>query len=210
MWLLKSWFESGLVLGCLSLCLYVMLSCVVRGLCDELITRPKVSYHVSNKIRENSKRIPWPHLLWSATVEKLWRWEEERNSSGSYPVPGFCFRGTEISNSVTDCLLFQQSQGGTHRNLIYLVSCYNRQLQMSYQVNHSFINNSVLFVLYGTWQPNNWHDRFKREVDFLSYTAFFGKGWQKQKTSLASVKILITEIMLLWTITYVKRGYRFM
>jgi hypothetical protein len=30
------------------LCLYVVLSCVVRGLCDGLITRPEESYRVSN------------------------------------------------------------------------------------------------------------------------------------------------------------------
>jgi 3-polyprenyl-4-hydroxybenzoate decarboxylase len=29
------------------LCLYVMLSCVDRGLCDGLITRPEESYHAS-------------------------------------------------------------------------------------------------------------------------------------------------------------------
>jgi hypothetical protein len=29
------------------LCLYVVLSCVGRGLCDGLITRPEVSYRVS-------------------------------------------------------------------------------------------------------------------------------------------------------------------
>jgi hypothetical protein len=30
------------------LCLYVVLSCVGRGLCDGLITRPEESYRVSN------------------------------------------------------------------------------------------------------------------------------------------------------------------
>jgi hypothetical protein len=29
-------------------CLYVVLSCVGRGLCDERITRPEESYHASN------------------------------------------------------------------------------------------------------------------------------------------------------------------
>jgi hypothetical protein len=33
--------------GCLYLCLYVVLSCVGRGLCDGLITRPEESYRVS-------------------------------------------------------------------------------------------------------------------------------------------------------------------
>jgi hypothetical protein len=37
------------------LCLYVVLSCIGRGLCDELITRPKVSCPVSNKIQKPKK-----------------------------------------------------------------------------------------------------------------------------------------------------------
>jgi hypothetical protein len=36
-------------------CFYVVLSCVRRGLCDELITRPKESYPVHNDIRKPSK-----------------------------------------------------------------------------------------------------------------------------------------------------------
>jgi hypothetical protein len=32
------------------LCLYVVLSCVGRGLCDGLITRPDESYRVSNSV----------------------------------------------------------------------------------------------------------------------------------------------------------------
>jgi hypothetical protein len=32
------------------LCLYVVLSCAGRGLCDELITRPEESYRVSNSV----------------------------------------------------------------------------------------------------------------------------------------------------------------
>jgi hypothetical protein len=36
----------------LSLCFCVVLSCVGRGLCDGLITRPKESYRVSYKFAE--------------------------------------------------------------------------------------------------------------------------------------------------------------
>jgi hypothetical protein len=32
------------------LCLYVVLSCIGRGLCDGLITRPEESYRVSNSV----------------------------------------------------------------------------------------------------------------------------------------------------------------
>jgi hypothetical protein len=42
--------EPGHMYVCL-LCLYVVLSCVGRGLCDGLITRPTESYHVSFALR---------------------------------------------------------------------------------------------------------------------------------------------------------------
>jgi hypothetical protein len=48
-------FESHSGHGCLSLCLYVVLSCVGRGLYDKLITHPKESYHVSIKIKKPKK-----------------------------------------------------------------------------------------------------------------------------------------------------------
>jgi hypothetical protein len=32
------------------LCLYVVLSCTGRGLCDGLLTRQEESYHVSNSV----------------------------------------------------------------------------------------------------------------------------------------------------------------
>jgi hypothetical protein len=70
-WLLGCWdrgFESRSEHGCLSLCLYAVF-CVGGGLCDELITRPKESYHVSNKIRETSKMRPWRDPGWSAVGE---------------------------------------------------------------------------------------------------------------------------------------------
>jgi hypothetical protein len=40
------------------LCVYVVLSCIGRGLCDGLITRPEESYRVSNCVcdQENPKR----------------------------------------------------------------------------------------------------------------------------------------------------------
>jgi hypothetical protein len=41
-------FYSRSRYGCL-LRLYVVLSCVGRGICDELITHPKESYHGSSK-----------------------------------------------------------------------------------------------------------------------------------------------------------------
>jgi hypothetical protein len=40
---------------CLSLSLYVVLSCVSRGLRDELITHPKESYLMSSKIKAPKK-----------------------------------------------------------------------------------------------------------------------------------------------------------
>jgi hypothetical protein len=44
--------------GCLSLCLYVVLSFVSRGLCDRLITRPKESYHKSRDIKKPTEGRP--------------------------------------------------------------------------------------------------------------------------------------------------------
>jgi hypothetical protein len=42
------------------LCLYVVLSCVGRGLCDGLISRPEESYRVSNCVcdHRNPERCP--------------------------------------------------------------------------------------------------------------------------------------------------------
>jgi hypothetical protein len=54
-WPLGCWdrgFESCSGHGCSPLGSYVVLSCVGRGHCHELITRPKESYHVYNKIRK--------------------------------------------------------------------------------------------------------------------------------------------------------------
>jgi hypothetical protein len=45
------------------LCLYVMLSCVGRGLCDGLTTRPEESYRVSNCV-----------CVWSRNPEKGGQW----------------------------------------------------------------------------------------------------------------------------------------
>jgi hypothetical protein len=38
--------------ACMSVYLYAVLSCVGRGLYDQLITRPKKSHHVFNKIKK--------------------------------------------------------------------------------------------------------------------------------------------------------------
>jgi hypothetical protein len=53
-----------------SLCLYVVLSCVGRGLRDELITRPEESYHMFYDTRETSRRRTWPDPGWSARAKK--------------------------------------------------------------------------------------------------------------------------------------------
>jgi hypothetical protein len=47
------------------LCLYVVLSCVGRGFCDGLITRPEESYRVSNCMRDhrNPERGPTFQLV---------------------------------------------------------------------------------------------------------------------------------------------------
>jgi hypothetical protein len=58
-WPLGCWdrgFESCWGKDICLLCLYAVLSCVGRGLCDELIPRAKESYQVCNKDSENPKR----------------------------------------------------------------------------------------------------------------------------------------------------------
>jgi hypothetical protein len=51
-WLVGSRVRIRLGHGCWSLCLYVVLICVGRGLCDRLIRRPKESYPMANKIQK--------------------------------------------------------------------------------------------------------------------------------------------------------------
>jgi hypothetical protein len=50
--------------------LYVVLSCVGKGLCDKLISGPKEYYRVSNNIIETPERRSWPDQGWSAIGEK--------------------------------------------------------------------------------------------------------------------------------------------
>jgi hypothetical protein len=59
-WPLSCWdrgFESRWGMD-VCFCLYVVLSCVGRGLCDGLITRPKESHQVS-KIDYETSRVRW-------------------------------------------------------------------------------------------------------------------------------------------------------
>jgi hypothetical protein len=49
------------------LCLYVVFSCVGRGLCDGLITRPEESYRVSNCVIKKSQSRPRPDFGGKAT-----------------------------------------------------------------------------------------------------------------------------------------------
>jgi hypothetical protein len=56
------------------LCLYVVLSCVGKGLCDGLITLLKESYRVSNCVRLGNlkKRRPTPDLGCRAVGRTSW------------------------------------------------------------------------------------------------------------------------------------------
>jgi hypothetical protein len=53
------------------LCFCIVLCCVGRGLCDELITRPDESYHVSNKIKNFKNGRPG-HCM--GRKSQRWRW----------------------------------------------------------------------------------------------------------------------------------------
>jgi hypothetical protein len=55
-------FESRWGHGCVALWLYVVFSCVGRGLCDGLITRTKESYQVY-KIDYETSRVRRPRSL---------------------------------------------------------------------------------------------------------------------------------------------------
>jgi hypothetical protein len=46
-------------------CLYVVLSCVGRGLCDGLITRPEESYRVSNCVRSRNLNTEDKAQIWA-------------------------------------------------------------------------------------------------------------------------------------------------
>jgi hypothetical protein len=50
-------------------CVYVVLSCVGRGLCDGLITRPEESYRVHNSVRLRNLKGGGQGPIWA--VESL-------------------------------------------------------------------------------------------------------------------------------------------
>jgi hypothetical protein len=55
------------------LCLYAVFSCVGRGLCDGLITRPEETYRVSNSVWLKSLRGGGQGPIWA--VEPLDGWK---------------------------------------------------------------------------------------------------------------------------------------
>jgi hypothetical protein len=52
------------------MCLYVVLSCVGRGLCDGLITRPEESYHVSNYVIKKPQKRGGQGHIWAVAQEE--------------------------------------------------------------------------------------------------------------------------------------------
>jgi len=52
------------------LCLYVVLSCVGRGLCDGLITRPEESYRVSNCVIKKPQKRGGQGPIWAVAPEE--------------------------------------------------------------------------------------------------------------------------------------------
>jgi hypothetical protein len=62
------------------LCLYVVLSCVGRGLCDGLITRPEESYRECLcVIKEPQKVMPRPDVGCSAIGRKVYLNHNRKN-----------------------------------------------------------------------------------------------------------------------------------
>jgi hypothetical protein len=94
------------------LCLYVVLSCVGRGLCDELITCPEKSCRVSNcmcVITENPKGTlcsrweptgKW--MNWNKSITNLWDWSREfgerQKSKHSYYKPVTWFQVSKFTS----------------------------------------------------------------------------------------------------------------
>jgi hypothetical protein len=56
------------------LCFYVVLSCVGRGLCDGLMTRPEESYRVSNRMCDHRNPEKGPYVPAGNLQENEWRW----------------------------------------------------------------------------------------------------------------------------------------
>jgi hypothetical protein len=52
------------------LCFYVVLSCVGRGLCDGLITRPEESYRVSNCVLLRNLKREGQGPIWAVSHRK--------------------------------------------------------------------------------------------------------------------------------------------
>jgi hypothetical protein len=56
------------------LCLYVVLSCVGRGLCDGLITRPEESYRVSNCVPLRNLKGGGQGPIWDVAPQWMAGW----------------------------------------------------------------------------------------------------------------------------------------
>jgi hypothetical protein len=98
-------FESRWGYRCFFLwCLYGALSCVGRGLCDELITRPKESYHVSDMIQK-------PPPKKSENVDK------RSNPKTWNDMCDYGLMILTVSNRVVDHLL-HSLRGATNRRFI--------------------------------------------------------------------------------------------
>jgi hypothetical protein len=67
------------------LCLYVVLSCVGRGLCDGLITRPEESYHVSVCVWSEKPR-KGPHVPVGNRRKMNEWWMKRPNSQNVYVI----------------------------------------------------------------------------------------------------------------------------
>jgi hypothetical protein len=76
-WLLGSRVRIPLGAWMFVSCLYVVLSCVGRGLCDGLITRPEESYRVSNCVWLRNLRWGGQGPMWA--VEPLDGWMEDKS-----------------------------------------------------------------------------------------------------------------------------------
>jgi hypothetical protein len=148
-------FESRSWHGCLS-CLYVVLSCAGRGVCDGLITRPEESYRVSCMCYHRNPE-KWPYVP---------RWEREENDSLLYPedvayiflrkVRIFC---TYIAYDITTQKL-SSSCVGTRS---FYPNC-KHYTTICYFIQYLLFNNFVLIKLFKQSRYTPWRRLGGEEV----------------------------------------------
>jgi hypothetical protein len=98
------------------LCLYVVLSCVGRGLCDGLITRPGESYRVSKYMCDHKNPERGPMFQLGTTGKLMYKqFSKIQEHSSDHETPTYhCgvwvnFQGSHCSGQSVTCVGFPQN-----------------------------------------------------------------------------------------------------